>query len=367
MARKKQSIVAKALGVLGLGAAVSGARRLVGLDLGTHSVKAIELTRVGGDVAITGFAHAPVLPDGQPIEAIHPLLNERGLSRSPVATAVSGQSVIVRYILLPETSDDKLATAVRDEAPKYIPFDTAGVILDFKGLGSHRRDNDTTEVRVALVAAKKEFIYQHLAQVQDAGLQLQAIDVDCFAIANAFDFYRQRQPEPGEEQAGEQGAPTAALVEIGEGKTVINVVEKGELAFTREVYISGKDFTHEIVRRMEVDTETAERLKQDPGDLTDQVGECVSRVLDELGREVRLSFDYFEHQTDSSVQRVFLSGGGARLAGLREAFEEKVGRPAVRWDPIEGLPVDEENVDVEDLRACAPDLAVAVGLASRVL
>jgi len=359
---KKSSSLTRLLDVFGFGSAVGNTKKLVGLDIGTSTIKAVELTKAGNEFVITGFAKCRIAADEPPQNAIRALLHERNMLGSPVATAVSGQSIIVRHILLPDLSDDRLEKAVKEEAPKYIPFEISDVSLDFQRLGTRQREGESAESRVALVAAKRHFISEHVTLMQQAGLHLQAIDVDCFAINNAFDFYASRTAD----DEGEKEVENVALIDIGGAKTEINILEKGNLAFTREIYVSGDDFTQEIARRCNVDPEKAEKLKSDPEEDSEKVALSIQRVLEDLARETRLSFDYFEHQTDENVKHVYLSGGGSRLTNLREGLEEKIGIPTELWDPTEGLAVDDSLVSVDELQECAPQLTVAVGLASRL-
>lgn len=363
---KTQSVLVRVLGLLGLSAAVTRQRRLVGLDLSTRRVRAVEFTADTEGIVLTRFVNKELDPKMSRAEALAAVVNAEGLRDAPVASAVNGQAVIVRYFLLPEMADERLAEAVQQEAPKYIPFDLAEVMLDYQRLGRREspNGNGAPEVRVVLVGAKKDFIYEHLQMVQEAGLNARAIDVDCFAIANAFEHYCNRHPEAMELM---KSAASVALLDVGEDKTAINILEKGTLGFTREVYIAQGEFVRECTRRLSVEVPMAEQLLREPGENLEKVVASVTRVTEELVREARLSFDYFEHQTDLPVEQVYLSGVASQYPMLRETLEEKLARPTMLWNAVDGLAVDAERVDVAALQACGAELAVAVGLAARVL
>ena len=128
--------------------------------------------------------------------------------------------------------------------------------------------------------------------------------------------------------------------------------------------IGGHDLTNAIARRVGVEPSQAEELKRDPGEQLAVVQEAIAQTLEDLGNEVNLSFDFFENQFDGEVQEVWLTGGTALLPVLEESFEKIFEKRTKTWNPIEGLKVRADNVDVEALNQLSPQLAVAVGLAA---
>jgi len=333
-------------------------KSIVGLDIGTSCIKAIELTREKYDHVITGYAQIDVPQEASRQEAIAELMAAANFRTKRVATAVSGKNVVFRYITMPEMSDDKLTQAVRLEADKYIPFDVEDVELGAQRLEVVPGDGGLDEMQVLLIAAKKDVVGDHGRMLTELGLEPVAVGVDGFALGNAWELGDLSNPglqEPGR---------TVALVDIGAVKTSINILRDNITCFAREVPIGGHDLTNAIARRVGVELAQAEDLKRDPGDQLAVVQEAIAQTLEDLGNEVNLSFDFFENQFDGEVQEVWLTGGSSLLPMLEESFEKIFEKRTKTWHPVEGLKVKADNVDVEALNQLSPQLAVAVGLAA---
>lgn len=343
-------------------------KSLIGLDIGSKVVKAVELTESGGIPHLTGFAQAEIANPAQVNEVLSQLVSRGGFRTNRVATAVSGRSVIVRYVNMPRMGDQELKNAIRYEAGKYIPFEVDEVVLDCQRL-EEEGANEGKEMRVVLVAVKKSLIDSHVGMLEQAGLVPHIIDVDSFALGNAFDL-SQRSAKKAAENA------VSALVDIGAYKTNINIVRQKaspagrvlESCFTREVYLAGNDFTDAIQKKMNLDTSAAESLKRQPNGQAEDVKEIVSSALDDLCHEIHLSFDFFENQFDMEVQHVLLCGGSSRVPGLDEAFTRTFAdRVALRpWSPIEGIEVKLDRASPDQLKNAGPQLAIGLGLASRI-
>jgi type IV pilus assembly protein PilM len=170
------------------------------------------------------------------------------------------------------------------------------------------------------------------------------------------------QLAPGFEEDGR----VTALIDIGANKTNINIVRGSTTYFTREIYLGGDDLSSALAKRLGVETHQAEALKRDPGSHVEDLREAVIPSIEDLGNEIHLSFDYFENQFDQEVEEVYLSGGGSRLALLEEAFEKIFEKRTRTWDPTENLKIKADAVDVDALKDNCSQLAVAVGLASRI-
>jgi type IV pilus assembly protein PilM len=334
------------------------AKSLIGLDVGTRAVKAVELTWNNGPV-ITGFGYAELSgPEAVP-ETVSRVLRENAFHSRRVVTSVSGKAVIVRYLTMFKMSPDDLRNAIRYEADKYIPFDVEDVVMDCQpyaseGLG----DLAPNEMRVLLVACKRAVLDEQLRILAGAGLHPDVVDVDVFAIGNAFELAVRRGPEAG--------GRVTALVDVGASKTSVNVMRGPTSLFTREIHAGGDAFTTAIASRLNLKNTEAEALKQRPGVEQERMRAAVLPSVDDLSNEVRLSFDYFENQFDLGIDEVLLSGGGSRLAGLPQDLGRAFGKSTTTWDPTGDLPIAAGTVDVDALREHVADLAVAVGLASRV-
>ncbi len=333
-------------------------RSLIGLDVGTRAVKAVELTWNGGPV-ITGFGYAELpSPEAVP-ETVHHVLKENDFHSRSVVTSVSGKAVIVRYLTMYRMSPEDLRNAIRFEADKYIPFDVDEVVLDCQPFESDGvGDLAPNEMRVLLVACKRAVIDEQLRILASAGLHPEIVDVDVFALGNAFETAMQR--------GGEAGNRVTALVDVGASKTCVNLVRAGTSLFTREIHTGGDGFTTAIANRLGLKYSEAESLKQRPGQEVDRVRAAVAPAIDDLAAEIRLSFEYFENQFDTGIDEALLSGGGSRLVGLSDDLARIFDRPTMAWDPTGDMPIAAGAVDVDLLKEHVSELAVSVGLASRV-
>jgi type IV pilus assembly protein PilM len=343
-------------------------KSVVGLDLGSQVVKAVEITLEGPEPVITGFARAEVPPGGDVNEAIAEVFRRGNFRSRNVVTSVSGQAVVVRYITMVEMSDSELRQAIRFESDKYLPFDSDDVVLDCQRLkrrpvaSSEGDGGGSEQMSVVLAACRSSIVQEQMRSVTQQGLSPIAVDVDVFALANAWELC-------GLEVAAEEGEHSndaVALVDVGAARTSINVLAGGETCFSREIGIGGADMTQAAARRLGVETVEAEAIKREAEGREAEVGRAISPVLEDLSSEISLSLDYVENREGISVGEVLLSGGGILAPGAIAFIESSLGRPVRTWNPLEGLRVAPDRVDVEELEASASSLAVAIGLASRV-
>lgn len=339
-------------------------KSLVGLDIGSTEVKAIEVTEVGDQLKITGFGCAAIESKDAVQDAIADVLRNAGIRTKRVATAVSGRAVIVRYLSMVRMNEDDLASALRYEADKYIPFQVDEVVLDsaiLPDFDGSATEGDNNEMRVLLVAVKQNLIDEHLQLLQGLGLVPMFIDVDTFALGNAFVLNLLNSPRVEDEEK------VIALVDVGAMKTNINILKNNTSYFSREIYLAGNDFTEAISRRLGVDGEEANQLKKAHEGKEETIEESILPIIDDLGNEIHLSFDYYENQYDREIDEIYLSGGSSLLPGLRVTLERVFDRRLYSWDPTENLEAKEDRVDVERMKERSAQLSVAMGLASRVL
>lgn len=340
---------------------------MVGLDLGSQVVKAVEITLEGPEPVITGFARVEIPPGGDRGAAIAEAFKKGHFRSKNVVTSVSGQSVVVRYVSMPRMSESELRQAIRIEADRYVPFELDEVKLDCQPLtrrpqkGTENDSNDKEQMSVLLVACRLQTLEEQVKQVLGQGLAPQAVDVDAFALANAWELCGlPEEPEAGEQEKG------VALIDVGHVRTSINVLSSGETCFSREIGIGGHDMTQAIARRLGIELHEAENLKRNPGEQEADLQRAIAPVLEDLTSEITLSLDFVEHHEGLRVEEILLSGGGILAPGAVTYIEQATARTARAWNPIEGLRIAVDRVDVEELEAWSSSLAVAVGLASRV-
>jgi type IV pilus assembly protein PilM len=345
-------------------------RQSIGLDIGSSSVKMMELEIDGrtGRHRLVNFGVAPLPPeaivDGAVmnstviVDAIRELITRHRVKTRTVVASVSGNSVIIKRINLPLMSTDELEESIQWEAEQYIPFDINDVNIDVQVLDG--ASEDAGQMDVLLVAARKELVNEYRAIVQQAGLRPGVVDVDAFAVANMFELNYDRV------------ADSIALINIGASNVNIHVMRAGISAFTRDIGIGGRQFTEEIQRSLGISYEEAEAMKVggDDRDSASVVPEEIERVLSAVGEnlagEIQRSLDfYLNTSADSGLSRVYLSGGAARTPGLARAISRQTGLSTEVVDPFRRIQIDERQFNPGFLNDVAPQAAVVVGLATR--
>src|SRR5262249_42282600 len=221
---------------------------LVGIDIGTHSIKLVRLKPRRQGYQLLNFGIMPLEPDtivdgniadvNAIVGAIRNLIRMEKIKAKEVATAVSGQSVIVKRIRLPQMTEQELSEAIQGEAEQHIPFEISDVNIDFQILPSAQGDDERAgnQMDVVLVAAKKAKIRDSTNLLTAAGLNPVVVDIDAFALENGY------------EAATGQEAGVVALVDIGATMMNINIVQAGAALFQRDIAIGGQRYTAAIQR-----------------------------------------------------------------------------------------------------------------------
>ncbi|MCC7011979.1 MAG: type IV pilus assembly protein PilM [Planctomycetes bacterium] len=356
-------------------------KSVVGLDLGSQVVKAVEITLEGPEPVVTGFARIEIPPGGDKAQALAELFKRGRFRAKQVVTSVAGQSVVVRYVQMPKMSESELRQAIKVEADRYVPFELDECVMDCQPLrrhGTKSGEGDAKQAKddnmtVLLVACRQQMIDEQIKLVQAHNLQPLAIDVDAFALANAWELCGLPDEDAVDEPAASADGSAKpkeekaiALVDIGASRTSINVLAGGETCFSREIGIGGHDMTQAVARKLGLEVFEAEAIKRAGDDKEADVARSIQPVLEDLTNEISLSLDYVENHEGLRVEEVLLSGGGALAPGVIAYVEQATGRTARTWNPLEGLRVADDRVDVEELESWAPSLVVALGLASRV-
>ncbi len=323
----------------------------LGLDIGSASLKAVLLSRSSSGIRLERFVLASVPPGAdraQLAQAVRELFEKINPPRdAEIVTAVSGPGTVVRAILFPKMTPQELRGALAFEAEKHIPFKLEGIYLDFAILG----EQPDGQMEILLAAARKETVTEHMELVTQAGFHPRAVDLDTLALANAWEAGR----------GGAEGA-VAGLIHIGSRATLLDFVRGTKLQFAREIPMGGAAFTQAVAEGLKVDAAEAERLKLQPDARQQEVRAALQPAWDDWLNRCRTSFDFFENQYGTRVERLVLSGGSAQLAGFREWVQEASGLPTELWTMGPGLG-SSEGVALAGQEAVS--FSVAVGLAAR--
>ncbi|MBI3855748.1 MAG: type IV pilus assembly protein PilM [Planctomycetes bacterium] len=381
-------------------------RHLVGLDIGSKFIKAVQLTQSAGQYKVTEF--------------VNELFSKKNFKTKRVASAVSGRFVFVRYISMPVMSDEELVNAAKYELGKYIPVEVDEVLHDSQKLEElAAQEGQEPEMRVLLVAAKRTFIDEHVGILEGAGLQPAIVDVDSFALGNAYELSGMINP-----QAIAAGK-LVALVDIGASKTNINIMSDSISYFTREFYKGGDDLTDSISKKLSLEVKDAEAMKRgvagaaysggggggsidtpsNPGNMpivmvssedadklrgetgrrgttrvgsmgggvgggggdADRVVDCISSVVEDICHDINISIDYFENQYDKKVEEVYITGGASSTIGLPETLERTVQKPVNRWNPLQYFELELPRDSQQELQDNPTQAAIALGLAARIV
>jgi type IV pilus assembly protein PilM len=340
----------------------------VGLDIGSSSVKVVQLREAGKGFRLVNFGIEPLPPqtivDGSimnqtaVVDAIRSLKTALKLKAREVATAISGHSVIIKKIKVPPMTPEELEEQIPWEAEHHIPFSKDDVEIDHQLVSTQ---NAQGQMELLLVAAKKEVVSDYTMVIREAKLQPTVMDVAAFTVQNAF--------EVNYETTGDEAV---ALINVGAALSNINIVAGGTSAFTRDVTVGGNVFTEEIQKRLNVSQEEAEAWKiGSRGDsahevLPHEVEAVLAEVADGVAGQFQRSLDFFlASAADATISRIYLCGGSAKVPALQKALQEKSRTAVEILDPFRKVTIDAKRFDMAFLRHHAAEATVAVGLALR--
>ncbi len=340
----------------------------LGLDIGSSSVKLVQLKEKKGGYALQAFGMSRLPPEtivdgalmnsAAVVQAIQELLAEHKVKARDAAIGVRGHSVIIKKISLPRMSQDELDESIQWEAEQYIPFDVKDVNIDTQILTPAA--DAAGQMDVLLVAAKKDMINDYTSVCAEAGLLAAVVDVDAFAVQNAFET--SYDLAPGE---------TVVLINVGASVSNINILAGGTTTFTRDVTLGGNTFTEEIQKQLNISYDEAEALKVGGQGETDavvpqEVERVIQGVAEQLAGEIQRSLDFYAATAaDNRIARVYLSGGTARIPALFKLIEQRAGVPVEVLNPFKSIEIDHKKFDPMLLTQSAASAAVAVGLALR--
>lgn len=326
----------------------------VGLDIGSSSVKMIEVASSGESLSLVCLGMKKTSAAGREplIEAIKSLSNEIKITAKDAIISVSGPSVIVRFVSMPKMRDDELKGAIRFEAEKHISFAIDDCIIDHQILKRNEKEN---KFELLLVAAKKDFIMDRVSIAEECGFSVGAVDVDTFALANAF----------SKNLSLNSSGKTEALLNIGSSLTNVGIVRDGVLCFSRDIAIGGDDFNKAISKALNIDIKTVEDVKLSPKERLQEIAACTKGITGNLLDETRLSLNYYENQCGKGVDEIYISGGSSGMHGLEALFQEAFESKPIFWDPLNCLDKSRGGFNAALVEKAKSSFAVAVGLALR--
>lgn len=341
-------------------------KQVVGCDVGSSAIKIVELKPLKNDefqlvhaavaeLSPEAIVDGAIMDSSLVVEALTRLIAENGIKNSKFGGSLSGHSVIIKKIQLPSMTEAELAESIQWEAEQYIPFDINDVNLDYVVLDTGAGDT----MDVLLVAVKKDRISDYTSVIVQAGKEPVLIDVDVFAVQNAF--------EANYSSRGE----TVALVNVGASVMNINVLHDGNSVFWRDVAFGGNLYTEAIQREFNLPREEAEKVKLggEVGQVSQQqVEDVLTAASEDLSAELQKTIDFFVATSSvDRLDRVMLSGGGALVANLDSILQERFQVNVELLNPFRNIRYNDSEFDPDWINRNAPAMAVAVGLAIRTV
>jgi type IV pilus assembly protein PilM len=350
---------------------------LVGVDIGSSSVKAVELKEKRGQYELVTLAlnnlSQDVIVDGAIVDAtslssaIEKIFDENKISTPNIATSVSGRSVMVKKIIVTASNEEELELAIQQEAMQNVQLDLTSFNLNYYVLGPvQERDSldwradryrGARQMEVLLLAVQREKLQSHTNVLVQANKNPVVIDIDAFALQNAFELSYEPQPDQ-----------TVALLNIGASLTNVNITRGGVPLFTWDIPMGGNQYTDVLQKELDLTVEEAEKLK---------MGVEVARIQphaelphlksasESLLFEVQNAFAAFHETAPDPIQAVYLAGGTARIRGLADVLRAELKTPVEILDPFRKVHFNPDKFDANFIAALAPRMTVAVGLALR--
>lgn len=340
-----------------------GKKKIVGIDIGTSTIKLAELDVGRGSASLVSFGITPTpaqsfasgdIMNVQNIgEAIATLVQQVKTKRQGAACGLGGSSVIVKRISIPKMDENLIAEQIRWEAEQYVPYDINEVNLGYEIL---RNSPSSESIDLLLIAAVQAHVFKYAEALQIANLKCDVVDVNGFALANCF-----------KKNYGEMSGQTVALLNVGSSATNMVILENSEITFSRDIAVGGLTYTHDLQKGLNVSLEEAEAIKlslssrqaapQEAQALIDATHEAVIE-------EIKMSIDFFLNSARSqNINRCFVTGGGAKTFGFMDRLSKTL--PCEKLDPFFNIKYSNKVFSHDYLEQIRDFSAVVLGLALR--
>lgn len=330
-------------------------RTTVGLDIGSGLIKMVVVSHGSGEPILSKVGMRALVDDaivegevmdlGIVAEAVRGLFQELGIKPKNVVTAVGGRDVIIKKIPMDRMKESEARELIRWEAEQHVPFDMDNVELDFQILDP---EAEGLQMSVLLVAAKRELVATKVSLLKDIGIEPSVIDVDAFALHNAFEI---NYPDVMKGVVG--------LVNIGHEITNVNILDDGVPVLTRDLPLGTRRFREDLQRERGLSSDEAHKLLQGF-----EASDILTPFLLSRGEELAVGVERAAGFLQAS-SRLFLSGGGARIPGLAKVLGERLKMPVQLANPLERIQVADGVFDSMNVDEVAPLLMLPVGLALR--
>ena len=322
---------------------------VIGFDIGTSAVKAVEMKYSGDAFEVLNWAFEPI-EGTSAAPALKRLCSRMNIKDQIRVASVSGKGTLIRYVDMPRMPVDELRKSFVYEVDKYFPFDPQSIYIDCCILETQSKEK---KIPVMVVAAKKELVDERINLFKEAGLELNYVTTNAIATANAFERFIKNQST----------TEARAILDIGGSISNLMILDKNNSpCFTRDIFVGSQEMSKQIANNLGIDLTKADELKRAPGDRADEIIKACEAAIDNLTGEVHLSFDYFMTEKNSPVSDLYLVGGGSLFKGIERAFEKSLNLPVKIWNPLNGLKLGPQVV-ASEINSFSSNLGVATGLA----
>lgn len=320
---------------------------VIGIDIGTFSIKAVELGQTASGVEVRHWATEPVGQD--PKAALKKISERLRFNGQLLASSVFGKGTLIRYVDLPRMPLEDLRKSYVFDLDKYFPFDPKSIYTDCSILDPDGKDK---KMSVLLAAVKKELVDDRIKLFKETGLELNCVTINSIASANAFS--RLGPPVNASGKA-------KAMLDIGGSASCFMIFKDSFPRFTRDIFVGSQELTRKIANAMGVDEAKAEAFKCSPGEQLPQLIEACEGPVNNLITEVRMSMDYYMTEKNVQIDEFFLGGGGSLLNGIEGMFEKSLGLPVKIWNPLANVHLSSSN-EPNGIQSHAAQFGVALGL-----
>jgi type IV pilus assembly protein PilM len=339
-------------------------KKIIGLDIGSSSIKLAELTvsKAGAVLDNFAFIQSPSqamnngeITDSMLIsESIKSAFKENGFTNKRTCVGLSGTAVIIKKISIPKTDSKNIREQVQYEAAQYLPFDISQVTLDYHQLSFSQ---NATNTDLLVVAAQNEFILSYLESVSRAGLKCQILDVSSLALANVFEINYGKTTEP------------VAIFNFGSNITNFLVLLQGEVIFSRDIPVGGFHFTNEISKNMGITFEEAESLKisqTNNKEVPEDTRTFMNIALEHVTEEIKNSIDFYTATANGLlISQAYFTGGASLTVGLIDHLMEAIKLPFEVLNPYQRIKSGNKKLTPGYLQQISPFVGIACGLGLR--
>ncbi|MEE8216302.1 MAG: pilus assembly protein PilM, partial [Acidiferrobacterales bacterium] len=340
---------------------------MIGIDVSSSACKVLELSKADDHIRVERYAVEP-LPQNSVVEhaiteveqvaqAVERAVKRSGTRCRHAAVAVAGAHVITKTIKMPANlSDAEMQTQIEMEADHYIPYPLDEVNMDYQVLGASEDNAD--EMEVLMAACRKEIVDDYVAVIQGPGLTPAVVDIETYAMENAYSLIAEHMPGGGMEK-------TVAILDIGATTTNINVIHNNHSVYSRDHTFGGRQLTEEIQRRYGLSYEEAGLAKKQGGLPDNYQTDVLRPFMEAMCQETMRALQFFYSSSPfNSVDQLLLAGGCAQIPGIDEMVAARIGVPAMVANPFASMSLA-SRIKPQMLASDAPSLMISCGLAMR--